>query len=372
MKKFWALALTLLAVLATALTLFMAGNFKTTAQQEAEASPPPASEITAQVTSEKFRDSIPVTCSLNYETTKPLQPSSELAPNAQYTKISVSKDEVLKQGSLIAEINGAPVFSAIGPFAFYRDLRLDDRGPDARMLNSILAELGYQYERTGYAEADLFNQTTLDALGALYQGFGYDAPSKETGFAASSMIVFPSEQTVVSDPRGTGAVTDAPIAQVTADNQKILCKGIGGQLSPEIQVGQQVLLYAGAEENRVDIVSLETEKTSATQTEAQTENAGADTAASTIVANTPDNLPTDLKNMSGEVIISESSGTRPVVPASALWSKEGKTFVTIFNGDSRQDVEVRVIYSAQGLHEVEPLQGALEVGSVVRVNGSEG
>lgn len=54
MKKFWISLTVLLVAIITGLTVFIATNFKTTAQQEAEASPPATSEITAEVTQQKL------------------------------------------------------------------------------------------------------------------------------------------------------------------------------------------------------------------------------------------------------------------------------------------------------------------------------
>lgn len=360
-------ALAILALLCTAITVLVARQFKTVAQQEAEASPPPASIMTVPVTNEKFYDSIPVQCSLDYGMNTPLMPSTDVSANAQYTKIAIVKDEELRQGSLIAEINGAPVFFGVGSFSFYRDLHIGDTGPDAKMLNDILTELGYQYSRYG-TEASTFDETTVAALGSLYSAFDYPTPKNDTGFSASSFIVMSGPQKVISTPRTTGTVASEPIANVSGAGQQIICKGLSGELSPEIVAGMPVILHLPGVELRTAInnISDTTDKavnndkqSQATQTNASLEKK--------FIASKPQEIPDTVKNISGDVILSESSGDLPVVPSSALWTKDGKTFVTVVTNDVTTDVPVNVLYSAGGFNEVQAVSGSLTTNDEVKI-----
>lgn len=371
MNKKKGILLAALALLCTVITVFVAGNFKTVAQQEAEASPPPVSTITAQVTNQEFSESIPVQCSLGYETTTALEPTADLPSNAQYTKIAVIEGEELLQGSLIAEINGNPIFFGVGPFSFYRDLHVGDTGPDAKMLNDILAELGYQYGRYG-DNASIFDETTAEALAILYRSFGYTPPDEDTGFSASSFIVMPEPQKIISRPRTTGDVATAPISHVSDSDQQITCKGLTGELSPEIRVGMPIVLRAPGAEVRTtitDITGTQPEKTSEkTTSENQEIPAQADSSPSKkILIPTPDNLPDVLTNISAEVILSESSGDLPVVPSSAIWSKDGQTLVTVITNNVETNVPVKVLYSANGFNEVQAISGTLTVGDEVKI-----
>lgn len=371
MNKKKGIALVIIVLFCTVVTLMVAGKFKTVAQQEAEASPPPASVMTTQVSNQKFSDSIPVQCSLGYEVATALQPTGELPANAQYTKIAVVDGEELNQGSLIAEINGNPVFFGVGPFAFYRDLYLDDTGPDAKMLNDILAELGYQYRRYG-AEASTFDETTAEALAALYRSFNYPAPQKDAGFKASSFVIMSEPQKIISPPRTTGAVATAPIAQISGSQQQLTCKGLTGELSPEIILGMPLVLHSQQEEIRTTITgftgSLSEKTDEKSDGNQQVSSAQSQTTSDKkILASKPDNLPETATNLSAEVILSESSGELPVVPASALWSQQGQTFVTVLNGQTETDIPVTILYSAGGFNEVQPLSGTLTVGDEIKL-----
>lgn len=364
MKKILGTLIIIALLSLTALTFHTASRFKTVEQQEAEAAPPPATTMTVTVTQEKFKDTTPVLCTIGYGNSTELTPTTELPNNAQYTKIAVIEGEELNQGSLIAEINGQPLFTGIGGFSFYRNLALGDTGPDAQLLNSILTDLGYQQARTG-EEATTFNETSLQALGALYKSFGYKAPSKETGFTAASFIVLPQPQKIISQPRSTGTVSTGPIARISSTNQEITCKGLTGELSPEISSGMKLTLHTPNLEYTTTISTVERPQIQDTTSATTQQNATPATAY--ITAPTNNTLPQDTTQINAEVILSESSGNHPVVPASALWSKDGQIFVTRLTDNTPTDIPVKVLYSAQGLHEVEALTDTLTAGDTLKL-----
>lgn len=139
-KTLWLYGIIALLLIITVGTLISAQNIKTTAQKDAEAAPPDPSTITATVTREKLRTTVPLTCTANYATSTPLRYSGE----GQYTAITIKHGDTVGNGTLIAEVNGEPLITLTGGFALYRDLKLDDSGPDAALLNEALTAMGRQ------------------------------------------------------------------------------------------------------------------------------------------------------------------------------------------------------------------------------------
>lgn len=84
-KTLWLYGIIALLLIITVGTLISAQNIKTTAQKDAEAAPPDPSTITATVTREKLRTTVPLTCTANYATSTPLRYSGE----GQYTAITI-------------------------------------------------------------------------------------------------------------------------------------------------------------------------------------------------------------------------------------------------------------------------------------------
>ncbi len=387
MKKFWISLTVLLVAIITGLTVFIATNFKTTAQQEAEASPPATSEITAEVTQQKLQNTLPVVCSATFGETTQLAVNGA-GPSGQYTLIAVNKDEEIRQGSLLAEVNGKPIFAGIGGFSFYRDLKLKDAGPDARMLNEILSELGYQTGRS-VDEADAVDEVTFQALSSLYEAHGYGKVDPKEGFAASSFIVLKHPQTVISEPRKTGAVADGPIAQLSSKTKKLQCAGTSGELSPEAQTGQKLIVPAlDNQEFTVTVGTMQSGSNSATNTENSESASTGHNVAPAQGANGQGNGEEGKRyatvdanevfsSLQGQIpaslVLSESSDTLPVVPSAAIWTKDQQAVVTVVEGAEHREVPVKVVFSAEGYNQVEPLEGQkLPVGTLVKVFANQG
>lgn len=375
----------LLLLLFTIGALWTARSFQTTAQRTAAAEPPAESLITASVTRQQLTSTTPVSCTVGYVGSTELQPSMAPEPTAQYTQILVTEGERLDQGSQVAEINGQPLFVLIGGFDFYRDLKLKDAGPDARMLNDALIAMGRQPVRSE-ADADVIDMTTYAALGSWYEDFGYTPPQDKDPIPASRFIVLKDSAEVTSQPRGTGAVADGPIAQIAGGDRELTCTGPSGDLTPEAATGQELRLAALPDRAYTVTVGAPAQEQG---TEAATDGAAASEAAGP-AAQVPTldgagdagaapsgreataEAGSEVANLSGtqpgELVLAHSEGDELVVPSSALWTRDGRTVVTVVDGDQQTEVPVTVIFSADGLNAVEPEEAAqLEEGDVVKV-----
>ncbi len=370
-RKYFIIVFLLLLMSGTG--LFFTTKLKSSQQLAAESQPPAESEPTVIVTNEPLSLTLPVTCKAVYSNLKSLEPYIEESEiRSQYTRIAVEKGEVLKNGSLLAEINGKPIFSGIADFEFYRNINIGDKGPDAELINSILIELGY-LELKDVANLSVYDKNSHLALGRLYSVYGYEKPSEEEGFKLESFIILDKPSQVVSSPRRLGNIKESPIAEVAYTDRSLECSGINGQLSPEVSEGQILRLkdYPSIE------LSISVEDESKTQAE---DNGSSD---SNEIVSKPSSrkimteASADLNNLTGsfpgEVVLETSDSDAPVVPSAALRTQNGQTNITLKKGSGEQIIPVKIIFSANGYHKILPLEDSvINTGDQVRIFSGSG
>ncbi|WP_178945252.1 secretion protein HlyD [Kocuria sp. TGY1127_2] len=384
-------------------TWIAASSFTTSAQKAADAEAPPPSTLTATITRDQLRKTVPVTCTSSYGSTFTVQapPSEE---GGQYTKIAVAPHEEIDQGSLLAEVNGKPLFAMIGRFSLYRDLRDGDRGPDAHQFNESLSALGLQGKRSGEAR-DLINAATYDALARLYKQFGYEPIDKKDAIPATSFQYLERPGKVIDEPRSTGPVSRGPIATLSAEGARLRCTGVGGQLTPEAGVGKRVTVPSlGTTEYAITEVVENTGSRHSGQegrtgvapnagqrpTSSSGEGAGAQGAPQpvaqeaagskadegsvdrAILVDVGPDIDKVHGTVTGHLILDESRPRQLVVPSSGLWTKDNETRVTVVDGQDTHDVPVRVLFSTDGKNAVEPLSGELSEGTTIRIGTDRG
>ena len=230
-KTLWLYGIIALLLIITVGTLISAQNIKTTAQKDAEAAPPDPSIITATVTREKLRTTVPLTCTANYATSTPLRYSGE----GQYTAITIKHGDTVGNGTLIAEVNGEPLITLTGGFALYRDLKLDDSGPDAALLNEALTAMGRQGPQPARITED-----TYEALNNLLDSLGYAHINTDQPIPARYFLIINRAGLVTGNPRATGAIADGPVATIAEGSKTLSCTGTTGRLTPEARSGQKV------------------------------------------------------------------------------------------------------------------------------------
>jgi hypothetical protein len=120
------------------------------------------------------------------------------------TAVDVEPGVELRSGQVLLEVEGRPVIVLSGEFPPWRDFTSSMQGPDVSQLQSALAELDL------YAEGDQVPGTvghrTLNAVFALYQSMGYEAPPWSV-VPHHEFVFLPSDLRVVE--RAALAVGDA-------------------------------------------------------------------------------------------------------------------------------------------------------------------
>jgi peptidoglycan hydrolase-like protein with peptidoglycan-binding domain len=175
--------------------------FESPAQREADAAPPTPGPITAKVERGDLRDTV------SFRATARRQESASVALPAQgadpsvVTAAPVAVGTDITAGRVATEINGRPVFALPGSFAYYRDLRPGDSGPDVRQLQTGLAASGARLAADG-----VFGASTDRAVRALYKRAGYE-PATTSG---SPGTTGPDQQTGDASAPPTPGPTAAP------------------------------------------------------------------------------------------------------------------------------------------------------------------
>ncbi|WP_143539045.1 hypothetical protein [Rothia nasimurium] len=371
-KKIWVL-LTLLCMVVTGVTVYIASSFKTSEQKAAEAQAPEASRITASVENRFLENTLPLVCSVDYTDQRELT-VTQTDPGSQFTSVDIVQGEELGNGNLVAEVNGIPVFTLLGGFSLYRDMTLGAQGPDAKLLNDSLVSMGYQLPRVG-SDINTVTEETYRALGVLYTHFGYKPLNTEEAIPASSFIVLNDYATVISTPRSTGAVESEPLALLSSGQKELACNQTGGSLSTEVATGQRLRLNTGETvtypvEVRNEKVSTENSSSgSETQVVAPNSQAGTDIDTTYVAVQVPESELGGLSRFNAELILNSSPQPGLVIPSSAIYTTEQGSTVKLQEGDETRDITVRVTFSANGYSMIEVDPGTeLTEGSQVLIS----
>ena len=371
-KTLWLYGIIALLLIITVGTLISAQNIKTTAQKDAEAAPPDPSTITATVTREKLRTTVPLTCTANYATSTPLRYSGE----GQYTAITIKHGDTVGNGTLIAEVNGEPLITLTGGFALYRDLKLDDSGPDAALLNEALTALGRQGPQPARITED-----TYEALNNLLDSLGYAHVKTDQPIPSRYFLIINRAGLVTGNPRATGAIADGPVATIAEGSKTLSCTGTTGRLTPEARSGQKVTVPSLGDTEYVATLGYKNTSEAAGaagNSQAGRQVNGAEGAAGNtegeriLTLDVGDKADSLRGAVNAELTLEETPEAHLVVPSSALYTRDGQTRVIVLGPESsngskareEREVTVTVISNANGKNAV---TGDLHEGDSVKI-----
>lgn len=127
------------------------------------------------------------------------------APGAQaiITSFRWRVGMAVRDGDLLAEVAGEPIFLLSGAVPAYRDLEFGDRGSDVAQLQAALHEAGYVVtDAAGY-----YGPSTAAAVAQLYESYGHVPPTAESPpLDRSKGEASPGGR----HPQGTGRPAEAP------------------------------------------------------------------------------------------------------------------------------------------------------------------
>ncbi|MEU4092631.1 peptidoglycan-binding protein [Streptomyces sp. NPDC026673] len=194
---------------------------KSPAQAAAEAGAPPRDVLTAPVEYRVLVSSLITRGQVAAGQTARIAPQisgGDGVSGAVITKIAAQSGSTLKQGQVLLEVAGRPVFVLKGTVPVYRDLRPGATGKDVAQVQKALRDLGHG---TGSDPEGTFGAGTKAALAAFYASIGYDPrPAQDDDGAALRA----AEETVKSAER---ALEDAEDARGAAGTDSAATDGGG-------------------------------------------------------------------------------------------------------------------------------------------------
>jgi hypothetical protein len=159
-----------------AAAVWAGGQVRSPAQAAAEAAPPPASAVTAEVERRVLSEPVVLRGKVTPGASVKLLPAPDVVgPNSVVTRVHTARNERVDSGDPVVEIAGRPLFAMSLPFAPYRDITGGSEGPDVKAVQGLLRDLGYEPGRSGKLDA-----RTQQALAKFYRARGYHAPVDAT------------------------------------------------------------------------------------------------------------------------------------------------------------------------------------------------
>jgi hypothetical protein len=122
---------------------FAASVFTSPEQRAAAAAPPAAAPILAEVESGNLLDTRTLSGTIRpTDAFDAVLVAAGGGSRSVVTSLNVSKGASVAIGSVVATVNGQPVFALQSPFPLYRDIGVGDSGVDVRSLQDSLKSMG--------------------------------------------------------------------------------------------------------------------------------------------------------------------------------------------------------------------------------------
>ncbi|MFI6904058.1 peptidoglycan-binding protein [Nonomuraea sp. NPDC050394] len=166
----------LAAVLAGVLAIAGAGWFLSTrlrspADEAARRTPPKASLVTVAVERRKLVSTVAVNGTLEYGSPFPITLAGVVGGPAELQRATrAPRQGRLREGGVLMEVNGRPVFALRGKVPMHRTIAPGTKGDDVEQLQRALRRLGF-----GAAVTGVFDGATVAAVTRLYAKGGYEA-----------------------------------------------------------------------------------------------------------------------------------------------------------------------------------------------------
>ncbi|GIF02832.1 peptidoglycan-binding protein [Actinoplanes siamensis] len=353
------------AVAATVLiAIFLGPRLRSPQQAAADAAPPPPSQVTATVERRPLSEPLTLRGSVvPGPSVKVVPPVDAIGPDSVVTRVAVHPGDVVRNGTLLAEQAGQPIFGLVLPFRLYRDIAPAMSGPDVREVQKALRKLGYLTPVSG-----AFDAPTQTALRKFFKAGGYEL-QPDTADAATSAPV----PTAAGDsPKASSApqvtLKRATIVRLSESGQKVTAVHVkvGDVLTAESVL---VELNGKAPFLRVMVAQDKVQLLKKGQTGTVTDEGSTDSATAVIVT-VSDKAKTDSVTgalgfavdlqFRGRVLIAEdrtfrvdinpSGNVKAVLaaPVSALYARaDGTTFVLLPTADAKPASEVTVVAGQQ-------------------------
>ncbi|MGN9843102.1 peptidoglycan-binding protein [Nonomuraea sp. H19] len=146
-------------------------RLRSPADEAARRAAPVASLITAAVERRKLVSTVVVSGTLEYGSPLPINLAGAVGGAAELQRATrAPRQGRLKEGAVLMEVNGRPVFALRGTVPMHRTIAPGTKGDDVKQLQRALRRLGYGGPLSG-----VFDQATIAAVTRMYAKKGYEA-----------------------------------------------------------------------------------------------------------------------------------------------------------------------------------------------------
>ncbi|MDV3222997.1 peptidoglycan-binding domain-containing protein [Intrasporangium sp.] len=178
------------------------------------AAPPTPSLVTTQVERTRLESAVvargEVVESSRFEASLVGDVHADSPGQPVYTGRLAKVGNTVKEGAVLAEVSGRPVFVIEGSIPMHRTLGPGSHGPDVKQLEHALRRLGHHPGKPD----DRYDDETEAAVAALYQALGYAPAETDTG---SDDISLDMAEDVVDDARAALAEAEAALAEADVE-----------------------------------------------------------------------------------------------------------------------------------------------------------
>ncbi|RRD49967.1 hypothetical protein [Arachnia propionica] len=335
----------------------VATQFMSTPEQRAaNAEAPPASTLTATVTSREIANTVvtrgDVTAS---EAVDILAGRTYPSATAIFTAVRAKVGESAAAGTAVAEVNGRPILALPGELPAYEDLATGSTGPLVTQLQAALRAAGATIDDP----EGLYGRSTAAAVAELYTRAGYAA---QDSLPASEVAFVPSlpARVISSTARRGGPAAEASLKLAAGELVVTITnpdRDLAALARQDVPVRLANELTGEAADATIQPVTTQTEggeagtdQTAGGQDSAQPDGqAGGRGTVLTIVPKEP--LPLTWLDSSVRVTVTAaaSEGSVLAVPQAAVHTdSRGRTVVTVVKDTRRRDVEVVVGATGEG------------------------
>lgn len=345
-------------VLAVAAAATVIGRqLRSPAQLAADAAPPSPSLVTVTVEKRVLAEPVVLRGQVRAgAATRVLPPAAAVGPDSVVTKVVAERGDRVREGRVLLERSGEPMFALVLPFPLYRDLVKGMRGPDVTQVQRALRRLGHTVTVTG-----VYDDPTAAAVAKLYADRDYAAP---TGLPRAHVLVFARARQQIS-------AVGAKVGQTLTDPQRALFELDRGSPTIVALAGpeQAALLAAGQTATVTDDAAGGTAQAKVTAVAGQPVSLDGETGFEVRFRFTGNALAADgQRAVRLDVKVAGSAAAVLAVPVTAVYSRaDGSTFVTVVDDAGSVDVTVRTGRMAGGWVELLDPGRALEEGADVVV-----
>jgi hypothetical protein len=207
---------TAVAVATGAVGWLIGAQVRSPADAAAAHRPPPASLVTVAVEKRALTATVTAQGTVAYGAPQPITLTGSVAAGedeaaaAPLITKAPTAGRTLREGDVLLEVSGRPVFVFTGTVPMYRTLTRGSTGDDVRQLRRALRRL---LPHRGLSRSGALDGSALQAVSAWYERSGYQAtqPSSERRAELSRL-----RQAVTAVPRGDGPALAAAKAELAA------------------------------------------------------------------------------------------------------------------------------------------------------------